>query len=127
MRMEEWPAPSMDTAMARAREIQRDYYGGNPAALPTGERTAWMRNMILGLIVEATEALQEVKNWKWWIPTSDYEQDSRAKYLEELVDVAHFTAALAIAVGCTDEEWREMYHAKYLVNQERNRHARRDA
>jgi len=103
----------MATWLARTRELQRDYFGGDPAELPPDEKVAFVRNMVLGLMVEATEVLGVVKNWKWW-RTSAVAFD-RAEYLEELVDVVHFAGALAVMAGITDQEWQEAYARKTEV------------
>lgn len=112
MRLEEWPAPTMAGWLARTRELQRDYFGGDPALLAGEAWIGFVRNMTLGLIVEATEALNEVRGWKWWRGQPEYD---RAKFIEELVDVVHFVGALAVAAGCTDAEWAEAYAAKTAV------------
>ena len=115
---EEWPTYSMDVQLAMTRQLQMEYFGGDPADLPVEERNDFVRNMILALIVEATEALDEFKGWKWW--EGGIEGFDRDKFIEELADVSHFTAALAVAVACTDEEWREAYWRKHAIIQDRH-------
>jgi dimeric dUTPase (all-alpha-NTP-PPase superfamily) len=103
----------MDTVMARAKALQVKCFGTDPSALPTAERVGWQRNMILGMVAECIEVLDEVKGWKWWgVDSAAFDRDA---YLEELVDVTVFAHALAMSVGCSDEEWREAYAAKIAV------------
>jgi dimeric dUTPase (all-alpha-NTP-PPase superfamily) len=101
-------------------ELQVNYFGGHPAELPPLDRIDWARNMVLGLIVEATEVLAEVKGWKWW-DMGDPDVFDRDAYLEELVDVVHFVGALAIAANVTDEEWTAAYARKTEINKQRRR------
>lgn len=116
---------SMDRWLEETRILQRDYYT-DPSVLPPKEFIAWTRNMVLGLIVEATEALGEVKDWRWWKSAPDKEdrfsENTRALFLEELVDITHFVGALAISVGCTDEEWARIYAEKSETNRDRQRY-----
>lgn len=117
MRMEEWPAPTMARWLARAKRTQIEVFGGDPASLDPQARLAWTRNMVLGLIVEATEVLGEVKAWRWWRPgDSGFDRDA---YIMELVDVVKFAGALAVAVDCTDEEWNHAWFKKDLINADR--------
>jgi dimeric dUTPase (all-alpha-NTP-PPase superfamily) len=103
--------------LANARAIQTTCFDGDPSLLPPGKRLEFIRNMVLGLIVEITEALAEVQDWKWWV--ADRGAFDRDKYLEELVDVSLFLGALAVAVDCTDEEWQGHYLSKIEVVRQR--------
>jgi len=109
--------------LASTRDLQINYFGGDPAVLPPEEKIAWVRNMVLGLIVEATEVLQEVRGWKWW-DIGDPTHFDRDAYIEELVDVVHFVGALAITVDVTDEEWAVAYARKTAINKARRNHHR---
>jgi dimeric dUTPase (all-alpha-NTP-PPase superfamily) len=100
--------------LARAKRTQIRVFGGDPARLDPEARLAWTRNMVLGLIVEATEVLGEVKSWKWWRP--DDSGFDRQAYIMELVDVVKFAGALAVAVDCTDAEWNQAWSAKDAIN-----------
>ena len=42
-------------------------------------------------------------------------------FLGELIDVAHFLANLAVAMGCSDEEWETRYRGKMSLNAARQR------
>lgn len=116
MRAEEWPPPTMADWLARTRRLQVEHFGGDPARLEGEEWIAFVRNMVLGLIVEATEALNEVQAWKWWRGAALYD---RAAFVEELVDVAHFLGALAVAADVTDAEWATAYAAKHEIVKQR--------
>ena len=120
---DDWPAPTMADWLARAKRTQITTFGGDPALLPPREKLEWTRNMVLGLIVEATEVLAEMKSWKWWRDGTD--QFDREAYITELVDVVKFAGALAVAVDCTDEEWAQAWAAKDAINAARA-DARRD-
>ncbi len=121
---EDWPTPRFTMAdwLASSKKLQIEAYGGDPATLDPEARLAWTRNMVLGLIVEATEVLDEMKNWRWWAGADGQGEtvmEDRDAYIEELVDVVHFAGALAIAVRCTDEEWAEAYARKSAINRSR--------
>lgn len=70
------------------------------------------------LVAELGEFLQEVQ-WKTWI--TERGGVNRDQAVGELVDVAHFLANLANALGVTDEEWEARYIAKQARNAERQR------
>lgn len=118
MRAEEWPPPTMADWLTRTRRLQAEHFGGDPSDLQGEEWIGFVRNMVLGLIVEATEALNEVRGWKWWRGAPEYD---RAAFLEELVDVAHFLGALAVAANVTDAEWAAAYAAKAEIVKQRAR------
>jgi len=56
----------MDSWLERTYALQVECFGGNPAELSADEKVDFVRRMTLGLIVEATEALNVVSHWKWW-------------------------------------------------------------
>lgn len=103
--------------LEHSRELQISTFGGDPSLLDGERRVEYVRRMVLGLISEATEALNEV-GWKWWSSKGHFNRD---KFLEELVDVVHFAGALAVMAGCTDEEWDELYARKSETNRARQR------
>lgn len=107
----------MDGWLAHSRKLQIETFGGDPSLLTGDARTEYVRRMVLGLITEATEALNEV-GWKWWSVKDHFNRD---KFLEELIDVTHFVGALAVLTGCTDEEWNQLYARKSEVNRQRQR------
>lgn len=114
------PTPfTMATWLASTKQLQIDAYGGDPMRLDPDERMPWARQMVLGLMAEAAEVLGEIKGWRWWAEGFEPTTINRDAYIEELVDVAHFTGALALAVGCTDEEWAEAYAKKSAINRVR--------
>ena len=117
---DDWPAPGMGEWLARTRLLQTEFFGGDPAELGPDEKVEFVRKMVLGLIVEATEVLGVVKSWKWWRVGNGAEFD-RAHYIEELVDVVHFAGALAVMAGGTDSEWAAAYDAKTEIVKQRAR------
>lgn len=114
---EQEPNPhfTMEKWLHHSRILQMTTFGGDPTLLVGEERAEFVRRMVLGLMTEATEALNEV-GWKWWSAKDHFNRD---KFLEELVDVVHFVGGLAAMAGCTDEEWRAIYAAKSAVNRSR--------
>jgi dimeric dUTPase (all-alpha-NTP-PPase superfamily) len=101
------PEFTMARWLAHARALQREVFV-DPEALAPEALLAWTREMVLAMIVEATEVLNEVPGWKSWRP----HPGDRERYIEELVDVVHFAGALAVAAGVTDEEWARAYADK---------------
>ena len=68
------------------------------------------------LTAELGEFAQEVQ-WKPWAqPRGNV---NRAAAVKELIDVGHFLANLAVALGVTDEEWERLYRAKQELNRQR--------
>lgn len=71
---------------------------------------------VTALTAELGEFAQEV-GWKPWAsPRGWVNRDAAVK---ELIDVGHFLANLACALGVTDEEWERLYRAKQQVNRQR--------
>jgi dimeric dUTPase (all-alpha-NTP-PPase superfamily) len=70
------------------------------------------------LLTEVGEALNEL-GWKNWASPRGWV--NREQFVGELVDVAHFLANMAVAVGVTDAEWQRRYVAKQEVNRQRQR------
>ena len=104
--------------LTETRKLQIEAYKNDPATL-TGEELA---NFILwnhvALVDEMSEFLGEVQ-WKPWAkPRGGVNRDAA---IGELIDVAHFLANLAVAMGCTDEEWVRRYKAKMEINAKRQR------
>lgn len=73
----------------------------------------------LAAIDELTEFLGEVK-WKPWV-SSGRGSANRDAAVGELIDVSHFIANLAVALGCTDDEWVLRYQEKQEINRQRQR------
>lgn len=69
------------------------------------------------LIIELSEFMAEIQ-WKPWAGSRG-DVLNRTLAVKELVDVAHFLANLAVALGVTDEEWEGLYRAKQEVNARR--------
>jgi len=69
-------------------------------------------------VKELGEALDEV-GWKPWGKRRGW--IDRDAFITELVDAVHFIGNMAVAAGCTDEEWERRYRAKRTINQERQR------
>ena len=102
--------------LEETRKLQISAYGADPGALE-GEALAdfilWNHT---ALVDEMSEFLGEVQ-WKPWAkPRGGANKDAA---IGELIDVAHFLANLAVAMGCTDEEWVSRYKAKMEINRTR--------
>jgi hypothetical protein len=98
--------------------LQRDAFG---RVLPITDPEQLADFVVMNhtsLITELTEFMNEV-GWKNW--TSDRGWVNRDQAVGELVDVAHFLANLACALGVTDDEWERRYRAKQDVNRTRQR------
>lgn len=65
---------------------------------------------------EISEVLQEIA-WKPWVKTRGWY--NREQFLDEIVDVLHFIANMAVAVGATDTEITEKYQMKMQINRDR--------
>jgi len=110
----------MDSWLERTYALQVECFGGNPAELSADEKVDFVRRMTLGLIVEATEALNVVSHWKWWHDDRG-ELFDKDHYIEELVDIMHFVGAMACMTGISDREWAEAYARKSEVVRARAR------
>lgn len=76
------------------------------------------RDVVHCSIEELHEALRELKNVKKHRATEIKEFD-RAKFVEELTDVAHYFYELLILVGVTPDEFFNAYIAKGSINEKR--------
>jgi len=110
------------------RDLQRDAYGWDWDVIrANGEQ--WYVEQLRGSInvnvtaatAELGEFLQELGPiWKQWADLPDrLDQDARDRAVGELVDVVHFIANVAIALGVTDDEWETRYAAKQEKNRQR--------
>jgi len=77
--------------------------------------TQYIKDMILALIDEATEALRETP-WKPWKTNQTY---NKTKFREEIIDIWHFLINLSIAADMTSTEVYEMFLKKNKLNQKR--------
>lgn len=98
------------------RELQISAYGTDPAALEGDELADFIIWNHTAAVVELSEFLAETK-WKPWVKTRGIVNRSEA--IDELVDVAHFIANLAVAMGCDDDEWERRYVDKMIINRAR--------
>ena len=104
--------------LKRTRELQIAAYGTDPASLSSESLADYVIWNHTALIDELSEFLGEVQ-WKPWAkPRGDANRDAA---IGELIDVAHFLGNLAVAMGCTDEEWERRYKAKMELNAARQR------
>lgn len=106
--------------LASTRELQRDAFDWDWDKIRERDdyldvvATSVMQNFT-SAVTELGEALAEV-GWKPWASRRFVNRDA---FIEELVDVAHFLANMAVAVDCTDDEWEQRYQAKQQVNRRR--------
>ena len=102
--------------LADTQELQVSSYGQDPGVLEGEEFADFVRWNILAAMDELCEVLHETR-WKpWQVVQGRKDNDAM---IDELVDVAHFVANLAVAAGCTDEEWTKRYQAKMQINRDR--------
>lgn len=85
---------------------------------PMGTGDAAIKENLFALIVEVTEALDEI-NWKPWRARDKI--IDREKLAEELVDVLQFWLNAASAAGLTAPKIAETYYRKLRVCHERIR------
>jgi dUTPase len=102
--------------LEETRRLQISAYGKDPSELTEDELADFVIWNHTALVDELSEFLQEV-NWKPWSKIRGHKNRSAA--IGELVDAAHFLANLAVAMGCTDEEWEERYKSKMALNAKR--------
>jgi len=99
--------------LADTRCLQIEAYGKDPAFLEGDELADFVIWNHTALVDEMSEFLGEVQ-WKPWSKVRGGVNYDAA--IGELIDVAHFLANLAVAMGCDDEEWEERYVAKMQLN-----------
>lgn len=83
---------------------------------PTGTGEAGMKESLLHVIIEATEAMTEI-NFKPW--KAEKRPVDRQALATELTDILQFWANGALAMGFTPEELTQALRAKWEVNQQR--------
>lgn len=100
------------------RELQETSYGIDYDELTGDELADYISWNATALTVELGEFMQEC-GWKPWAhPRGWVNRDEAA---DELVDIGHFLANLACAIGMTDEEWQKRYRRKQGINAQRQR------
>ena len=104
--------------LEETRILQIDAYDADPALLKGDELADFVVWNHTALIDELSEFLAEVQ-WKPWSKVRG--GVNRDAAIGELIDVAHFLANLAVAMGCTDEEWEYRYKEKMALNAKRQR------
>lgn len=104
--------------LRETRELQISAYGADPSVLTGDDLADFVTWNVVGLHDELSEFLGEVQ-WKPWArPRGGVNRDAA---IGELIDVAHFLANLAVAMGCNDEEWERRYRAKMALNAKRQK------
>lgn len=106
-----------DEWLLSTRVLQRQSFGADPATLENAEKAEYIRWNHTALVVELSEALDEV-DWKPWTVTQEGIRNREA-FIGEMVDVLHFAANMLVAAGCSDEELTEAYEAKQQKNRDR--------
>jgi len=76
-----------------------------------------LKDQLLGLIVEASEALQELP-WKSWKQNQLF---SISKFKIELIDILHFLINLFIFTGMNEKEVFYIFKIKNKINKERQK------
>ena len=104
--------------LKETRALQISAYGADPSALEGESLADFVLWNHTALVDEMSEFLGEVQ-WKPWAKPRGGANKHAA--IGELIDVAHFLANLAVAMGCTDEEWERRYKAKMTINAARQR------
>lgn len=99
-------------------ELQQEAFGVEPDELKEDELADYLMMNATALLVEVGELMNEC-GWKPWAKPRGWVNRDAA--VGELVDVAHFLANVACALGVTDEEWEERYRAKQAVNAQRQK------
>lgn len=100
------------------RELQISAYGTDPGTLEGDALADFVIWNNVALADEMAEFMGEIQ-WKPWAkPRGGANRDAA---IGELIDVAHFLANLAVAMGCTDLEWEARYRAKMEINAARQR------
>lgn len=96
--------------------LQRYAYGFEVGDLAGEELADYVAMQTLAAVSELQEFLQCVK-WKAW--QTGRGRIRRDEAVDELVDVAHFVANLAVALDVGDAEWERRYRAKQIENVDR--------
>lgn len=99
-------------------KLQRESFKVDPPALEGAELADYVLWNHSAAVAELSEFLDEV-HWKPWSVLRGRKNDELA--IGELIDVAHFIANLAVAMGCTDDEWERRYREKMEINAKRQR------
>jgi len=110
----------MDDWLATTREIQTNVYGKDPGTLDGQELREWIRTNILAAVAELIEALDESR-WKPWakFEEGDTVIPDTFAFAREMVDVNMFIANALVSAHITDEDYEEIYRAKWKVNVDR--------
>lgn len=83
---------------------------------PTGLGEAGVKENLLHVIIETTEAMAEINFKPWKVKLKDVNREALAT---ELTDILQFWANAANAFGFTSEELTEALRKKWLINYER--------
>lgn len=105
--------------LGSTRRLQEEVYKFDYSALSGDALADYVTWNSVALQDELHEFLGEV-NWKTWAKSRG-DVPNRSAAVEELVDIGHFLANLASALGVTDEEWEVTYRRKQLKNATRQR------
>jgi hypothetical protein len=104
-----------ETWLSSTRELQIQSFGGDPAALEGEELVEYIRWNMLAAIDELMEALHEV-HWKPWAK-GERGFRNRDAFVNEIVDLLHFSSNCLVAAKCSDDE----LSARYALKQQTNR------
>ena len=76
------------------------------------------RNQLLWMIGEAGEVIDIFKKTK--LKDIENNPELRARFVEEMVDVAMYMNEVCLCMGVTEEEFSQAYFKKHLYNMERD-------
>jgi dimeric dUTPase (all-alpha-NTP-PPase superfamily) len=106
--------------LARTKRLQSEYYGVDFDKLRSTPNA--LADYLMWNNLAARDELSEVLAESAWKPWSDIRGTfNKDAMRDEIVDVLHFIANIACAVGITDEELSEAYLAKMEENRRRRR------
>ena len=100
------------------RRLQEEAFGFDFRSMRQDARRVcdYLTHMALGAYNELTEAMYE---WEWKQWTKDEAWYDRDRIIDELIDMDHFVGNMAVALGCSDDEWEARYRDKQARNRER--------
>jgi dimeric dUTPase (all-alpha-NTP-PPase superfamily) len=111
-------APMFGSWLEETGRLQREAFDVNVDLLPDVELADYITWNVTALVAELGEFLAEVPSWKPWVADRG-KVIHRDRAVQELVDVLHFVANLACALGLSDDELSARYAAKQQVNRSR--------
>lgn len=103
--------------IAKTKALQIEAFGSDPSTLIGEDRATFVTWNVLAAHAELDEFLDH-HQWKPWSNRQGEIRDVEGAE-EELVDVLHFVANLAVMMGITDEKMNSLYEYKMEVNRAR--------